>query len=51
MTDKKKQLRYRVTDVRDYIKFGDIKVDAGDLVPPGVEVETWLVDSGWVVEE
>ncbi len=47
----RKQPRYRVTDKRAYIKFGDVQVDAGDLVPVGVEVEDWLVDSGWVVEE
>ncbi len=28
----KKQPRYRVTDKRAYIKFGDVQVDAGDLV-------------------
>ncbi len=47
----RKQPRYRVTDKRAYIKFGDVQVDAGDLVPAGVEVEDWLVDSGWAVEE
>ena len=47
----RKQPSYRVTDKRAYIKFGDVQVDAGDLVPAGVEVEDWLVDSGWVVEE
>ena len=51
MADKKKQLRYRVTDKRAYIKFGDVRVDAGNLVPTDVDVEDWLVDSGWVVEE
>ena len=50
MADKKNP-RYRVTDKRAYIKFGNIQVDAGNLVPIDVEVEDWLVDSGWVVEE
>ncbi len=48
---KKKQVRYRVTDKRDYIVFGVTKVDAGNLVPENVKVEDWLVDAGWVKEE
>ena len=47
----RKQPRYRVTDKRAYVKFGDVQVDAGNLVPVGVDVEDWLVDVGWVVEE
>ena len=47
-----KEPRYRVTDKRDYIEFPDgTKVQAGNLIPKGVDVEDWLVDVGWVVEE
>jgi hypothetical protein len=47
-----KEPRYRVTDKRDYIEFPDgTRVEAGNLIPKDVEVEKWLVDKGWVVEE
>ena len=49
MVDKKP--RYRVTDVRAYIMFGDVRVDSGKLVPETCEVEDWLVDRGWVEEK
>ena len=47
---KKVKPRYRVTDVRPYIKFGLLRVDSGDLIPKKVKVEDWLVDVGWVEE-
>jgi len=47
-----KEPRYRVTDKRDYIEFPDgTRVEAGNLIPKDVEVEGWLVEAGWVVEE
>ena len=50
MADKKP--RYRVTEVREYIKLSDDTViEAGKLIPKDVEVEDWLVDIGWVKEE
>ncbi len=42
--------RYRVTDVRPYIKFGQLLIESGNLIPYKVKVEDWLVDVGWVEE-
>jgi len=53
MADKKPKNvkpRYRVTDVRPYIKFGQLRVDTGNIIPKKVRVEDWLVDCGWVEE-
>ena len=48
----KKEPRYRVTEVREYLKLSDdTVVKAGSLIPKGVEVEDWLIDLGWVKEE
>ncbi len=42
--------RYRVTDVRPYIKFGQLRVETGNIIPKKIRVEDWLVDCGWVEE-
>lgn len=46
-----KEPRYRVTDERDYVNFDGVIVESGGLVPKDIEVESWLVDAGWVKEE
>ncbi len=47
---KKVKPRYRVTDVRPYIKFGLLLIESGNIIPQKVKVEDWLVDVGWVEE-
>ncbi len=47
---KKVKPRYRVTDVRPYIKFGQLRIETGNIIPKKVRVEDWLVDAGWVEE-
>jgi hypothetical protein len=48
----KKPTRYRVAEMREYLRFPDgTLVEKGKLIPKDVEVEDWLVDLGWVVED